>query len=145
MGGGRKISWVKWSKVCQPKCMGGPVIRDIRLVNLSLLAKWRWRMVQGGGALWNEVLREKYGFKIDNLLDGEVGNWPRYASNWWKGIATIDDGGGVNWFNEKVERRVRGGGIKKRRWWRICGGIPVKFQSEFHMEEEAFCLGGRPP
>lgn len=41
VGGGRKINWVKWSKVCQPKEKGGLGIRDIRLVNLSLLAKWR--------------------------------------------------------------------------------------------------------
>lgn len=41
VGGGRKINWVKWSKVCQPKEKGGLGIRDIRLANLSLLAKWR--------------------------------------------------------------------------------------------------------
>jgi len=39
VGGGRKINWVKWSKVCQPKEKGGLGIRDIKLVNLSLLAK----------------------------------------------------------------------------------------------------------
>lgn len=45
VGGGRKINWVKWRTVCQPKGMGGLGVRDIRVVNLSLLAKWRWRLL----------------------------------------------------------------------------------------------------
>ena len=39
VGGGRKINWVEWSKVSQSKDKDGLGIRDIRLVNLSLLAK----------------------------------------------------------------------------------------------------------
>jgi hypothetical protein len=39
--GGNKISWVKWSVVYQNKSQGGLGVRDIKIVNLSLLAKWR--------------------------------------------------------------------------------------------------------
>jgi len=39
--GRRRLCWVKWSRVCQPRTIGGLGVRDIRLVNLSLLAKWR--------------------------------------------------------------------------------------------------------
>jgi hypothetical protein len=60
VGGGRKINWVKWSKVCQPKENGGLGIRDIKLVNLSLLAKWRWRIIQG----------ERYSLESD--VEGEI-------------------------------------------------------------------------
>lgn len=42
---GRKINWVKWRTVCQLKGMGGLGVRDIRVVNLSLLAKWRRRLL----------------------------------------------------------------------------------------------------
>jgi len=59
--GGRKISWVKWRSVCHPKGRGGLGVRDIRVVNISLLAKWRWRLLNGENALWKEVLIEKYG------------------------------------------------------------------------------------
>ena len=39
--GGRKVCWVKWRKVCHPKGRGGLGVKDIKLMNLSLLAKWR--------------------------------------------------------------------------------------------------------
>jgi len=51
VGDAKKICWVRWNKVCQPKNSRGLGIRDIRLVNLSLLAKWRWRLIQGGCSL----------------------------------------------------------------------------------------------
>jgi hypothetical protein len=41
--GGRRISWVKWSEVCQPRSNGGLGVRDVGKVNLSLLIKWRWK------------------------------------------------------------------------------------------------------
>ena len=40
-GGGQKICWIKWKSVCQPKSYGGLGVRDVRVDNLSLLAKWR--------------------------------------------------------------------------------------------------------
>jgi hypothetical protein len=46
--GGKKISWVKWSVVCKDKNQGGLGVRDIKVVNLSLLSKWRWRLLQPG-------------------------------------------------------------------------------------------------
>jgi hypothetical protein len=48
--GGNKICWVKWSVMCKEKNKGGPGVRDVRLVNLSLLTKWRWRLLQPGGS-----------------------------------------------------------------------------------------------
>jgi len=46
------------------------------------------------GALWKDVLREKYCARIDGLLEEDGGNWPRYASRLWNDTMTIDDGGG---------------------------------------------------
>jgi len=42
VGGGRKICWVKWKRICQPKSKGGFRVRDVKMVNLSLMAKWKW-------------------------------------------------------------------------------------------------------
>lgn len=39
--GGRKICWVNWKRICQPKSKGGLGVRDVKIVNLSLLAKWK--------------------------------------------------------------------------------------------------------
>jgi hypothetical protein len=47
VGAGRKISWVSWKSVCQHKDYGGLGVRDVRILNVSLLAKWKWRLLDG--------------------------------------------------------------------------------------------------
>ncbi|WJX49459.1 hypothetical protein P8452_35893 [Trifolium repens] len=39
--GRSKLSWVKWEVVCKDKIKGGLGVRDLKVVNLSLLSKWR--------------------------------------------------------------------------------------------------------
>lgn len=84
-------------------------VRDIRLVNLTILAKLRWRLIQNEGALWKDVLVEKYGNIIseESTLGGST--WPQNTSRWWKDIMMIDDGEGTNWFNSELSRKVHDG------------------------------------
>jgi len=35
----------------------------------SLLAKWRWRLIQGEKSLWKEVMKGKYGDRMRGLLE----------------------------------------------------------------------------
>jgi len=41
-------------------------------MNVSLLAKWRWRLLDGKAALWKDVLQAKYGNRVGRLLEGGV-------------------------------------------------------------------------
>jgi hypothetical protein len=84
--GGRKICWVKWSVVCKEKSKGGLGVCDVRLVNLSLLLKWRWRLLQPGRPLWEDVLVAKYGNHITCEVDWSRSRIPKWSSNWWKNI-----------------------------------------------------------
>jgi hypothetical protein len=93
VGGGKKISWVKWESVCQKKGNGGLGVKDIRVMNASLLAKWRWRWLDGKNALWKKVLHVKYGVHLDSLLVGRTTDWPRHASRWRKDIVRLGDYG----------------------------------------------------
>lgn len=65
--GGRKISWIKWSQVYQPKAMGRLGVRDVKRVNLSHLAKWRWRLIQGENLLWWWRLEENGVFIVNSM------------------------------------------------------------------------------
>ncbi|MCI57449.1 ribonuclease H protein, partial [Trifolium medium] len=57
----RKIPWVSWTNVCKPKTDGGLGVRDLRVVNLALLGKWRWRLLCGGQGIWRDILLARYG------------------------------------------------------------------------------------
>lgn len=82
VGGGKKISWVKWKSVCQQKRNGGLGVKNVRVMNVSLLAKWRWRLLDGEMTLWKEVIREKYGSSVDSLMEGGNTMIPNNASLW---------------------------------------------------------------
>lgn len=93
MEGGRTINWVKWSVVFQPKECGGLGVKDVWLMNLSLLAKWRWRLLYGDNAHWKEVLEERYGRKVCAKLEGGEDFCPTNASKWWKDLVNLDKKG----------------------------------------------------
>ncbi|XP_024630578.1 uncharacterized protein [Medicago truncatula] len=80
--GRKKISCVKWKSVCQQKKNGGMGIKDVRVMNVCLLAKWRWRLLDEENALWKDVLEEKYGPCKECLLEGGGTSWPRFTSVW---------------------------------------------------------------
>lgn len=64
------------------KKLGGLGIRKTRNQNLALLTKLSWKLICEGGALWKDVLKNKY-LKTTNLNE-----WPRSrpASHVWRGI-----------------------------------------------------------
>lgn len=57
-------------------------MRDIKLANISLLAKWKWRLIEDQPSLWKDVIHDKYGTNVGyrSMVVGEV--WPRYVSRW---------------------------------------------------------------
>jgi len=58
---GRKIAWVYWKNVCEPREIVGLSIKDLRIFNLALLGKWNWRSRTDKSGLWKEILESKYG------------------------------------------------------------------------------------
>jgi hypothetical protein len=63
---------------------GGLGIRDLPLVNLSLLAKWRWKLLMDGDEVWKRIIVAKYG---EHAL---IFGWVIYLLNngiWVSGIS----------------------------------------------------------
>ncbi|PNX74297.1 ribonuclease H [Trifolium pratense] len=117
VNGGKKLGWIKWKVVCQEKKNGGLGVRDIKVVNLSLLMKWRWRLLcREDLGLWKEVLVAKYGPHIVLNAVWPSGAIPRVASLWWKDIcdleACVDS---KNWVDEMISRSL-GNGVSKHFW-----------------------------
>src|SRR5688572_10136663 len=50
---------VKGIKITRHGKKGGLGIKDLRLMNMSLLCKWWWKIENGEG-LWQEIFKKKY-------------------------------------------------------------------------------------
>jgi hypothetical protein len=108
--GHNKINWIRWDMVCQEKCNGGLGVRDMRVTNLSLLAKWKWRLLQNDGSMWKMVLVARYGSRILYKPDLENVSFPVNSSRWWKDLCSIDLAVvSKKWFSDGVVRKLGNG------------------------------------
>lgn len=55
-----KYHMVRWRDICMPKDQGGISITSTRRMNLCLMMKWIWRIIQGEGGLWLDLIKAKY-------------------------------------------------------------------------------------
>ncbi|OVA20888.1 Protein kinase domain [Macleaya cordata] len=71
-----------WASFCKPKHQSGLGLRDLNLLNLSLISKLGWRLLTDVNSLWATILKEKY-FPQCHPLNSK----PKTNSSWfWKGI-----------------------------------------------------------
>lgn len=113
-------------------------VKDIRVMNVSLLAKWRWRLLDGEKALWKDVIEVKYGPCVGTSLEGGNTVWPRHASSWWKELNKLGDFGDVGWFNSEVFRMV-GDGMNTSFWnvrWRGERCFRLKYPRLFSISNQ---------
>ena len=127
----RSIPWVSWAIV------GKPGVRDLRQVNLALLAKWRWRFLLGDGGLWCDILIARYEVCHPSPHLGGRPSGLRGVSSWWSNISLLvgDKEVTVDWFSNEVARVV-GDGLSTHFWhdpW--CGStiLIVRFRRLFHL------------
>ncbi|MCH80733.1 LINE-1 reverse transcriptase like, partial [Trifolium medium] len=137
--GGRKISWVKWDVVCLKKCDGGLGVKDVRIMNLSLLAKWRWRILQNECSLWREVIAARYGTHISFSADWSGYTFPSNSSAWWKDLRDLEGAAtSPNWISGAMERRV-GNGRTTTFWlqnWIGGSALRDKFPRLYSLSEQ---------
>jgi hypothetical protein len=113
------MCWVSWDRICQPKERGGLGIKNLKLFNLSLLCKWKWRSLVDSEAPWHDLLQFRYGSLVANFLYGEGSAGLKNASIWWRDIWKLggeEDGG---WFGHNIISMLGDGtniGFWKDRW-----------------------------
>ncbi|RVW47335.1 putative ribonuclease H protein [Vitis vinifera] len=89
-GGGalvQKPHLVKWSIVCLDKRSGGLRVKNLRAFNRALLGKWVWRFANERKALWNQVIRGKYGEEREGWKSCE--SREAYGLGLWKAISKM--------------------------------------------------------
>lgn len=82
-------------------------MKNIALFNLSLLGKWRWRLLVEKKALRVRVLIAKYGAGIGanaNLGGSGCDGW---SSVWWKDLCSLGGGGeGDDWLLDGLRKKI---------------------------------------
>ena len=56
----QKYHMVSWPDICKPREKGGLGIMCSKRMNIALLSRWLWRISQGHGGLWLDIIRNKY-------------------------------------------------------------------------------------
>ncbi|RVW63723.1 putative ribonuclease H protein [Vitis vinifera] len=139
-GGGALVKrpyLVRWNLVCLEKRKGGLGVRNLALMNKTLLSKWNWCFAIEGEAFWKQVISHKYG--------EEEGGWctrvisGSYGVGLWKAIR-------MEWFclNNRLTFQVGCG--RRVRFWKDkwCGDEPLceSFPSLFaiSLDKDAWIL-----
>ena len=60
VGNERKIHWQKWEKLTRSKKDGGMGFKDLRALNLAMLAKQGWRLLHDDNSLVYQCLKARY-------------------------------------------------------------------------------------
>ncbi|XP_028193184.1 uncharacterized protein LOC114378756 [Glycine soja] len=113
-GGGsdqKKISWIRWEKVCLPKERGGLGIKDINTFNMDLLGKWKWHLLQNQGELWAKVLESRYGGWRGLDDEARAAN----ESTWWRDL------------KKATQQSYQGRAIHAGFRWKVGVGDRIKF------------------
>lgn len=80
--GNKKMAWVSWDKMKQPKSLGGLGVRDFECFNDAFLAKLSWRLINNPSCLLSRVLFGKYCHEESFLTVQQASS----VSHGWHGI-----------------------------------------------------------
>jgi hypothetical protein len=98
---------VRWDVICRPKKEGGLGVRDLRLVNISLLAKWKWKLLSHESEVWKDVVVARYGADVVGKKCLSEIDVTRMGSSWWRDICLIDKDS--TWFSRAIGKKVGNG------------------------------------
>ena len=119
----QKPHLVRWGLVCLSKKKGGLGVKCLFHLNKALLCKWNWCIANESEALWNQVIRGKYGEEGGGWCSREVRE--AHGVRLWKGIRMDWDFVGSRiFFLVGNGRRVR---FWRDRWCRdspLCVSFP---------------------
>jgi hypothetical protein len=107
-------------------------------VNISLLAKWKWKLLSREHELWKDVVVARYGIHVMGKRKlGEL-DITRTGSLWWRDICLIEKDS--DWFDNAIRKKI-GNGNATSFWnehW--IGNHPLR-QGRMH----TCCIGGSSP
>lgn len=65
-------------------------MKKIKVVNVALLMKWKWRILTEKESICLDVLKVRYGDIMESLREGIREVQLKHFSTWWKDMLRID-------------------------------------------------------
>lgn len=78
----RRMHWMSWERLTQPKCYGGMGFRDLRCFNIAMLGKQGWWLITRSDSLCARVLKGRY-FHDSDFMNARR---KKHASSTWRAI-----------------------------------------------------------
>lgn len=86
----RTTHWVKWSIVCTSRDKGGLGVKDVEVMNMELLNKWKLRILKDQNAAWRKILSSRYGNIESKVFVGSNPVLNSSDSIWWMDLMFVD-------------------------------------------------------
>jgi hypothetical protein len=80
----QKYHLVNWPDVCRPKECGGLGIINSKKMNVALMMKWIWKLLQGENSIWAQIISAKY-VEARDIFSG----MSHRGSPFWKSLHKI--------------------------------------------------------
>ena len=100
----KKITWINWDKLCEPKSCGGMGFKNLKQFNFALLAKQGWWLQIDHNSLVHRVLKVKYFPRCDFIH------------------ATLKNNSSYTWRSIMVAQSL----VKEGMRWRVGNGMNIK-------------------
>ncbi|XP_058764573.1 uncharacterized mitochondrial protein AtMg00310-like [Vicia villosa] len=86
----RAIHWASWKTVCKTKEQGGLGVKDIEVMNMALLNKWKWRILKESDKPWVNILNSRYDNIKVKVLEGDAFVLSSRYSIWWRDLINCE-------------------------------------------------------
>ncbi|XP_058773250.1 uncharacterized protein LOC131647368 [Vicia villosa] len=87
----KTIHWVGWDMVCKSRKEGGLGVKNVEIMNVALLSKWKWRILTDKEAVWQDLLKARYGNPKLKVLIGDISILNKKDSHWWRDLIMSDN------------------------------------------------------
>jgi len=111
---------------------------------MSLIGKWRWKLLNSSSDQWFEVVKARYGSAAISDLNAKDSSGSSRSSGWWRAVCSIgkikmqQQQVQVDWFLEGISKRM-GNGNSIRFWediWLGTCSLRVSFPRLYMISEQ---------
>lgn len=138
----RRLHNIGWNKLILPKDLGGLGMMNLDLKNLTLLSKWKWKLMHDRKNLWNKIVVGKYG-RGGTILNGRESSVDfRKLSEIMQSIKrTSTDSHNGSFLTNNFHWKIKDGSLVDfwKDSWHSTGILEVQFNDLFILVREKCC------